>query len=136
MSDIIYKELQFDEKEIINLYQDNNWTMYTKNQNNLFKGIKNSLYNYAAYDEKKLVGLIRVVGDNNTIIYIQDILVLEAYHQKGIGTKLIQYVINKHKNVRQICLMTGKSDKQKMFYEKNGFKEYGDLEVVGFLLDK
>lgn len=136
MSNIHYQYLIFDEDAILNLYLDNEWTMYTKNPASLFNGIKNSLYNYAAYENNKLVGLIRVVGDNNTIIYIQDILVLKDYQQLGIGTTLIQYVINKHKNVRQICLMTGKSEKQKVFYEKNGFKEYSELEVVGFLLDK
>jgi GNAT superfamily N-acetyltransferase len=136
MSDIHYQNLIFDEDAILNLYLDNGWTMYTKDPKTLFEGIKNSLYSYAAYEKNKLIGLIRVVGDNNTIIYIQDILVLESYQQKGIGTSLIQFVINKHKDVRQICLMTGKSEKQKAFYEKNCFKEYGDLEVVGFLLDK
>lgn len=136
MNNIIYKDLFFDKPAILNLYIDNGWTMYTKNSDSLFKGILNSLYTYAAYDNDKLIGLIRVVGDYYTIIYIQDILVLEEYHHKGIGTTLMQYVINKHKDVRQICLMTGKSDKQKAFYEKNGFKEYTDLEVVGFLLNK
>lgn len=136
MSEIYYQNLIFDEDAILNLYLNNEWTMYIKDPKSLFNGIKNSLYNYAAYENNKLVGLIRVVGDNNTIIYIQDILVLGDYQKLGIGTTLIQYVINKHKNVRQICLMTGKSEKQKAFYEKNGFKEYSELEVVGFLLDK
>ena len=136
MNNIIYKELLFDEPAILDLYIDNGWTMYTKDSNSLFKGILNSLYTYAAYDNDKLIGLIRVVGDYYTIIYIQDILVLEDYHHQGVGTKLIQYVIDKHKDVRQICLMTGKSEKQKACYEKNGYKEYIDLEVVGYLLDK
>lgn len=136
MNNIVYKYLVFDEKAILNLYLDNEWIMYTNDSTKLFEGIKNSLYSYAAYKDNKLIGLIRVVGDNNTIIYIQDILVLEDYHDLGIGTTLMQYVINKHKDVRQICLMTGKSEKQKAFYEKNGFKEYSDLEVVGFLLKK
>ena len=136
MSNVVYKELNFDKEAILNLYLDNGWTMYTKDSDSLYKGIKGSLYSYAAYENNKLIGLIRVVGDNHTIIYIQDILVLQDYQQIGIGTDLIQYVINRYKNVRQICLMTGKSDKQKAFYEKNGFKEYIDSEVVGFLLDK
>ena len=136
MNNIIYKDLLFDKPAILDLYIDNGWTMYTKNADSLFKGILNSLYTYAVYDNDKLIGLIRVVGDYYTIIYIQDILVMEEYHHQGIGTKLIQYVINKHKDVRQICLMTSKSEKQKAFYEKNGFSEFSNSNLVGFKLDK
>ncbi|WP_430038931.1 GNAT family N-acetyltransferase [Peribacillus simplex] len=39
-----------------------------------------------AWDDDKLVALIRVVGDGQTIIYIQVILVLENYQDQGIGS--------------------------------------------------
>ena len=59
MNNIEYKDLTFNEDDILNLYQDNGWTNYTKDKKSLFKGIKNSLYVFSAYDKETLVGLIR-----------------------------------------------------------------------------
>ena len=136
MSKIIYKELHYNEVDILELYKDNEWTNYTQNPELLFSGIKKSLYSYAAYDGDALVGLVRVVGDDNTIIYIQDILVLRRYHNKGIGSILIKEIIDKYKDVKQIVLTTDTTDAQKVFYEKNGFKEHKDLKLVAFMVDK
>ena len=136
MSKIIYKELLYNEVDILELYKDNEWTNYTQNPELLFSGIKKSLYSYAAYDGDALVGLVRVVGDDNTIIYIQDILVLRRYHNKGIGSILIKEIIDKYKDVKQIVLTTDTTDAQKVFYKKNGFKEHKDLKLVAFMLDK
>ncbi len=133
---IVYKELIYDEEAILNLYLDNEWTAYTNKKEVLFAGIKNSLDLIGAYDNDILVGLIRTVGDLQTIIYIQDILVLKSYHRKKIGTKLMQIIIDKYPHVRQICLMTGQSNEQKLFYESLGFISYNDGEVVGFMIKK
>jgi ribosomal protein S18 acetylase RimI-like enzyme len=133
---IVYKELIYDEEAILNLYLDNEWTAYTNKKELLFAGIKNSLDLIGAYDNDILVGLIRTVGDLQTIIYIQDILVLKSYHRKKIGTKLMQIIIDKYPHVRQICLMTGQSNEQKLFYESLGFISYNDGEVVGFMIKK
>lgn len=75
----------------------------------------------SAWNEGELIGLIRVVGDGLTIIYIQDLLVLNAYQNQGIAKKLIQLVLNKYKNVRQKVLLTEESPEVRYFYEKNGF---------------
>ncbi len=136
MSKIDYSRLVYNEKEIYNLYEDMGWTSYTKNKESLFKGIKNSLYIKGAYDSGILVGLIRAVGDANTIIYIQDILVLKSYQRQGIGSNLIKFVLEDYKDVRQICLSTDITKKQKLFYESIGFKNYDDLKINGYMLKK
>jgi ribosomal protein S18 acetylase RimI-like enzyme len=118
-----YKKLIFNEEEILKLYLDNEWFLYTNNKDLLFEGIKNSLEVYACYDMNRLVGLIRVVGDKATIIYIQDILVMKTYQRKGIGTNLIKYILNKYANVRQIVLLTDNQEKNKLFYQSLGFVE-------------
>ena len=40
MSKIIYKELHYNEVDILELYKDNEWTNYTQNPELLFSGIK------------------------------------------------------------------------------------------------
>jgi ribosomal protein S18 acetylase RimI-like enzyme len=136
MNKIEYKNLVFNETSILKLYNDNGWSNYTKDEKSLFKGIKNSLFSFAAYDGETLVGLIRVVGDGYTIIYIQDILVLNQYQRQGIGTNLIHKVLNKYNKVRQICLTTDLTEKQKKFYEKCGFTQYDNKDLAGFIYNK
>ena len=79
------------------------------------------LFAIGAYDHNQLVGLIRVVGDGLTIIYIQELLVNPAYQRRGIGTKLINSVLKKYDSVRQKVLLTENSLKTRMFYKSCNF---------------
>ncbi len=129
---ITIKKLIFDEDQIMTLYLDNKWYNYTNNKEHLFKGIKNSLDCYGAYDGERLVGLIRTIGDITTIIYIQDILILNEYHRQGIGSKLMKIIIDKYPDCLHIILTTDTTDKTKGFYNSLGFKEYPKIDAVGF----
>ena len=131
-----YQPLIFDEKQIIKLYQANNWENYLKNKCYLYEGVKSSLDVIGAYDGDMLVGLIRTVGDGQTIVYIQDVLILPSYQRKGIGSTLLQMIVRKYQHVRQILLTTGLEEKQKQFYEKNNFKSFEDLNLRGFYYKK
>lgn len=79
-----------------------------------------------------LVGLIRVVGDGYSIVYIQDILVLQEYQNNGIGKKLIEIVLNKYKDVRQKVLLTDNKDKTILFYKKVGFLKAEEFGCIAF----
>ena len=136
MEKLKYSELLFDEQAIINLYLDNEWFSYTNQKELLFEGIKNSLDVIAVYDNDVLVGLIRTVGDSNTIVYIQDILVLKRYQRQGIGRKLMTMIIEKYPHVRQICLMTDESERSKKFYESLGLVNYAEQNTVGYIVKK
>ena len=130
------KKLIMNESEILDLYIDNNWSSYTKNPEKLIKGITNSLDAFGAYIEDQLVGLIRTIGDQETIVYIQDVLILREYQGNGIGTKLVKLILDKYKDVRQIILSTDNKENLRNFYEPLGFKEYRNMNILGFYLDK
>ena len=131
-----YREFIYNEEAILNLYLDNKWYAYTNNPEKLCRGIKNSLDIFAVYDSKLLVGLIRTVGDQETIIYIQDILILKNYQGKGIGSRLVQMVLDKYPKVRQIVLTTDNDNASKGFHEQLGFKEYKEQNIVGYYYKK
>ena len=133
---IHYKDLVYDENAIKTLYEKNGWSNYTKNIDRLYKGIKNSLKVYAAYDEEELIGLIRSVGDGETVLYIQDILIDPKYQGMKIGSKLIEETVLRFKHVRQILLSTDNSPKLIRFYEKNNFVQSKKLNIVSFMYDK
>ena len=100
--------------EIINLYQSVGWTNYLERTDILEEAYANSLCVLGAYDSDRLVGIIRAVGDGQTIVFVQDIIVLPEYQRKGIGTKLLKAVMEKYKDVYQIFCIQGTawSDRQ------------------------
>lgn len=79
-----------------------------------------------------MVGLIRVVGDGLTILYIQDILVLKAYQNQGIATQLMEQMLEKYQKVRQKVLLTEEAPDVRHFYEKNGLQSRDQGTVVAF----
>lgn len=120
---ITYKQTKtINLEQVENLYNDVGWTAYTKDMDLLQQALLQSLDVISAWDGDQLVGLIRTVGDGLTILYIQDILVLDAYQNQGIATKLLQMVLQKHKTVRQKVLLTEEAPDVRHFYEKNGFE--------------
>ena len=119
-------------KQLINLYQSVGWTAYTEKPELLQQAVYNSLYVLGAFDHDQLIGLIRVVGDGLTIIYIQDLLVLPAYQNKGIGSTLINKVRKEFRHVRQQVLLTMEEPETRAFYEKNGFSSCDQGELVAF----
>src|SRR5690625_4164610 len=98
------KNINVDQLE--KLYNDVEWFAYTQDLAILQQALSQSLDVISAWDEDELVGLIRIVGDGLTIIYVQDILVLNAYQNQGIATKLMQQTLNKYNSVRQKVLLT------------------------------
>lgn len=119
--------------DIMTLYEDVGWTAYTRDKDTLEKAIKNSLKVWTVWDDKKLVGLARVVGDGYTIIYIQDILVLKEYQRNSIGRNLLKTILDEYKSVRQLVLMTDDTVKTISFYESIGLKKVSDYGTVAFM---
>ena len=133
MEAIIYKKnAQLSEYNIKTMYEDAGWTDYAKDLGKLMKAIEASLMVITAWHGENLVGLIRAVGDGVTILYIQDILVLKSYKRKGIGSSLLNRVLEHYKDVRQKVLLTDESEETRGFYEANGFTSCDKGSVVAF----
>lgn len=75
MEAVIREYTTYDEQEIVSLYERVGWRAYTKEPECLKQAFSRSLKIYGAYQEKKLAGLIRVVGDGVSVVFIQDLLV-------------------------------------------------------------
>ena len=136
MENLVFKEdIILNVEDILYLYNDVGWNSYTKDIDSLIKSIKNSLKVISVWDKDLLVGLIRVIGDRHSIIYIQDILILQKYQNRGIGKRLIEIILDKYKNVMQKVLLTDKEEKNILFYKKVGFsmaEEFGCVSFVKF----
>lgn len=127
----IYNQFKLD--EILHLYQSVGWSNYIDQKEHLKSAYENSLCTFAAYDQNNLVGIIRAVGDGLTIVFVQDILVLPTYQCQGIGTKLLQTMIEKYKHVYMMELVTYNTEKTIAFYESIGFSSAEKLDCTTFI---
>ncbi len=130
---IIKEYTAYNEDEIVSLYTDVGWKAYTDDLVALHSGYENSLLILAAYEGDELLGIIRVVGDGYTIVFVQDILVFRKHQREGIGRALLQEVLNRYKSVRQIELVTDNTEKTKAFYRSVGFAELSEIGCCGFM---
>ncbi len=123
----------FRKDEILRLYSEVGWTAYTENMAALEEGYKNSLLVLAAYEGDELLGIIRAVGDGCTIVFVQDILVFPGHQRRGVGTALLEAVLKRYPDVRQVELVTDNTPKTVAFYKSLGFSELSEIGCCGFM---
>src|SRR5690606_985571 len=82
--------------------------------------LDNSLL-FGAYREDKQVGFARVATDSSRIAFLADVFVDDAHRRRGVGTKLVEFVLT-HPVVKGCDrVVLGTRDAQS-FYAKYGFK--------------
>ena len=59
---------QYDEREILLLYASVGWTAYTDQPETLRRGFENSLLTLAAYEENRLIGILRAVTGRRSFL--------------------------------------------------------------------
>ena len=131
--EITIKEYRFDPDETLRLYESVGWTAYAAEPEKLQRAFGNSLLVLGAFDGEKLLGIIRAVGDGETIVFIQDLLVFPEYQRKGVGRALMSAVLEKYRGVRQIELATDDVPETVGFYKALGFREMSELGCAGFM---
>ena len=116
-------------EQILSLYDSVGWSAYTDDPEVLIQALSNSTFAVYAYDQQhQLAGLIRVISDNATICYVQDILVRPSAQRSGIGRALFDAVLQKFQHVRQLVLITDDMPQQRAFYESMGLTEGAEFE--------
>ena len=135
--EVILKEYAvYKEAEILGLYTSLGWTNYTDNSEMLRNAYLNSLNIYGAYVDDKLVGIIRVVGDGYSVIFIQDLLVHPEFQRKGVGTLLLKRVLCEYDSVYQKHLITEDTEKTTLFYKSLGFVDNSEIGCKAFSVYK
>ena len=129
----IIKYQTYREEEILPLYTSVGWTAYTDAPDVLHRGFERSLLTFAAYEGETLVGLARAVGDGETIVLMQDLLVFPQYQRRGIGTALMRAMMERFANVRQFQLLTDDTEKTLAFYRSLGLRELSAFGCRGFM---
>lgn len=115
------EEKIFTKEQIQELFLSVNWVS-GQFPERLYKALMNSSTVLTAWDEDRLVGLIRVLDDTEMLAQIHYLLVHPDYQGYGIAGKLIEKIKEKYKNYLYIEGMP--EDKNNVaFYVKHGFTE-------------
>ena len=96
-----------------------------KKESIIEEALKNTLYSLCVYDEDKLIGYGRLLGDKTIFLYIHNVMVLPEYQNQHIGSQIVTLLLKQvdvYKQVNPdirtyICAAKGKES----FYERFGF---------------
>lgn len=113
------EEKKFTKEQVQQLFLSVNW-ISGKYPECLYKALMNSSTVLTVWDEKKLIGLTRVLDDSEMLAQIHYVLVDPDYQGMGIAGKMIEYIKEKYKDFMYIDGMP--EDKKNVpFYQKHGF---------------
>lgn len=84
--------------------------------------------NITAYDNKMLVGCLRILTDGYFFGTITELLVLPKYQKQGVGSKLLELA----KENTPTMLYFGAQPGIEAFYEKNGCQK----SLQSYMIDK
>lgn len=89
-----------------------------------------SCFTVCVFEENKIVGMARVVGDGSYYT-VYDVVTKKEYQGQGIGRILMQEIVKWYKSIEDddTYLYLGASYGKEKFYEKFGFKTrpYGHI---------
>ena len=118
-------------EDVLHLYQAVGWTNYTNQLQMLEQALSHSLVIYLALDGDAVVGLIRLVGDGFSSVFVQDLIVLPSYQRQGIGRSLMKEALEDYKDAYQVQLVTEQTEKNVGFYRSLGFEALSTYDCIG-----
>ena len=109
--------------QVRTLYEKEGWRAYLNNDDMLRMAYEDSLWICGAFEDERLIGFVRCVGDGQHILLVQDLLVDPEYRGKGIGTALFKAAWEKYAHVRMFMVITDiASSEANRFYQRLGMK--------------
>ena len=129
----ITKETSVSLDDVLHLYQAVGWTNYTNQPQMLSRALSHSLAIYLARDGEEIVGLVRLIGDGFSSVFVQDLIVLPTYQRQGIGSTLIKQALSDYKDAYQVQLATDESEKTLGFYRSLGFETLSSFQCTGMI---
>ena len=129
----ITKETSVSIDDVLHLYQAVGWTNYTNQPQMLEQSLAHSLAIYVALDGDKIVGLVRLVGDGFSSVFVQDLIVLPTCQRQGIGSDLMKEALGEYKDAYQVQLATEQTEKTLGFYRSLVFETLSTYDCTGMI---
>ena len=96
---MIIKENVKSVEEFNLLYDAVGWGSYDDHITK--KALDNTFYSVSIYDEDKIIGYGRLIGDTICFMYIHDVMVLPEYQSKKIGTLIMNKLLDKVNEIKK-----------------------------------
>ncbi|MFR9674357.1 GNAT family N-acetyltransferase [Streptomyces sp. TR06-5] len=132
----------FDPEEMQALYESVGWGGYAGDVGRLCRSLKNSHLVLTARDGSgALLGLARTLSDDETVCWVQDLLVHPGHQRRGIGRALVQQLTERYAHCRFFLLATDhestpEGPRNHAFYRRLGFLSFEEKLMSGFGLPR
>ena len=117
-----------DVRQLLELYKTAWWALERSGE-----GVKRALqYSHpvvTAWDEGTLVGFTRVISDRTYRATIWDVIVRPSHQGRGIGARLVQYVLD-HPDLETVTSFLLLTKDKHGFYERFGFRSERDMAML------
>ena len=113
--------------ELVALYDSVGWTVYTADPGSLATAVENSTFIATARADGHLVGLLRALSDDVSIVYVQDVLVHPEHQRRGVARRLLEDCLHRFAHVRQRVLLTDDEPHQHRLYRSVGLHDVARL---------
>lgn len=118
-----YQENVLCYEDYYRLRESVGWANFSKEQTQA--ALNNSLFTVAVFENNQAIGMGRLIGDGMYLI-IADIVVSPAYQKKGIGSKIVnilmEHAVKELPSGGRISIQLISEKGKEPFYEKLGFK--------------
>ena len=105
------------------LYDAVGWGSYDKKVSEI--ALANTMYSVSVYDDDKIIGYGRLIGDGICFMYIHDVMVEPKYQNQKIGSRIMNKLLEKINHIKlenpYVRVYLGASKGKEKFYEKFGF---------------
>ena len=120
------------------LYDAVGWGSYDEKVSE--KALANTMYSVSVYDNDKIIGYGRIIGDGICFLYIHDVMVIPKYQNKKIGSQIMNKLLEKVNQIKienpYVRVYFGASKGKEKFYERFGFITREDANLgSGMILD-
>ena len=115
----------WSEGEIVDLYKAGGWWTESYAASGVDQLIKGSYAFAVVVDKKtgKTIGMGRIISDGASDAYIQDLIIIPEYRNKGIGKQLVQFLLKCCKDNGILWIGLIAEPDQDGFYSTIGFKQ-------------
>ena len=120
------------------LYDAVGWGSYDEKVSE--KALANTMYSVSVYDDDKIIGYGRIIGDGICFLYIHDVMVIPKYQNKKKGSPIMNKLLEKVNQIKienpYVRVYLGASKGKEKFYERFGFITREDANLgSGMILD-
>lgn len=131
---IAYKEFENEYiEQVMSIYRTEGWDIYT-DTDKVMRAFDKSVFILGAFEQEKLLGFIRCIGDGEYDVSVSDLIVDKAYRRQGIGKTLFKMAAERFMSIENFTLMTGLEQAgNNMFYRSVGMKELKQNRLIGYI---